>query len=118
MEKVDELAAHIVEQQKNIEAAKVELASVPRPRSRSGRHAGLRTYSGSKASWNARRGQTACTNFWIPITGWSRAKAKTPWPESQGDFCGGCYTAAHAEQPCRAADVAGDRVPQLRTLGI
>lgn len=89
MEKVDELAAHIAEQQKNIEAAKAEVAKAT---------AAVREQAGMLDSEIARlEGELKQAEAKLPgdfLDTYKRlvkGKGEDAMAEAQGDFCGGCY---------------------------
>jgi predicted nucleic acid-binding Zn-ribbon protein len=89
MEKVDELAAHIAEQQKNIEAAKAEVAKAA---------TAVRDQAGMLDSEIARlEGELKAAESNLPgefLDTYKRlvkGKGEDAMAEAQGDFCGGCY---------------------------
>ncbi len=89
LEKVDELAAHIAEQQKNIDAAKAEVAKVTQT---------VREQAGMLDSEIARlEGELKAAESKLPgdfLDTYHRlvkGKGEDAMAEAQGDFCGGCY---------------------------
>jgi predicted nucleic acid-binding Zn-ribbon protein len=89
MEKVDELAAHIAEQQKNIEAAKAEVAKAA---------TAVRDQAGMLDLEIARlEGELKAAESNLPgefLDTYKRlvkGKGEDAMAEAQGDFCGGCY---------------------------
>jgi predicted nucleic acid-binding Zn-ribbon protein len=89
MEKVDELAAHIAEQQKKIEAAKIEVAKATQIvqeqsstlDSEIGRLEGELKVAESKLP----------SDFLDTYRRLVKGKGEDAMAEAQGDFCGGCY---------------------------
>jgi predicted nucleic acid-binding Zn-ribbon protein len=89
LEKIDELAAHIAEQQKKIETAKEELAKAQKTVSEQAGQLGSEIQRLEAELREAESGLPA--DFRETYQRLVKSKGQDAMAEAQGDFCGGCY---------------------------